>query len=166
MFVQIVHSSRQNTPRMKRSIILAGLVPVLLSVAGCQTTAVLATGATAHEQVEATERAFAHTMAARDLGAFGGFVSEEAVFFTGPEPLHGRAAVVQWWSRYFKDAAAPFSWEPDRVEVLASGTLALSTGPVRDPQGKLIGRFASIWRQERPGQWRIVFDRGEAAPAQ
>ena len=73
--------------------------------------------------------------------------------------------MVQWWSRYFKDAAAPFSWEPDQVQVLASGTLALSTGPVHDPNGKLIGRFASIWRQDQPGIWHIVFDRGEAAPA-
>jgi ketosteroid isomerase-like protein len=138
------------------------LVPVL---AACQRPAELATGETARAQVEATERAFAHTMATRDLAAFGGFVSEEAVFFSGKEPLHGRDAVVQWWSRYFKDPAAPFSWEPDRVEVLASGTLALSTGPVRDPDGKLIGRFASIWRQDLPGTWHIVFDRGEAAPA-
>lgn len=126
----------------------------------------LATGETARRQVESTERAFAQTMADRDLAAFGEHVSLEAVFFSGPEALRGREAVVQWWSRYFKDAAAPFSWEPDQVEVLASGTLALSTGPVRDAQGKLIGRFASIWRQEQPGQWRIVFDRGEAAPAE
>jgi hypothetical protein len=46
------------------------------------------------------------------------------------------------------------------VEVLGSGTLALSTGPVRDPSGKLIGTFTSIWRQDAPGVWRIVFDKG------
>lgn len=57
-------------------------------------------------------------------------------------------------------AAPPFSWEPDVVEVLESGTLALSSGPVLDPAGKLIGRFNSIWRREAPGVWRIVFDRG------
>jgi ketosteroid isomerase-like protein len=140
----------------------------MLGLAACarQEPPPLATGDAARQQVEATERAFARTMAERDLAAFGQLVSDEAVFFSGPEPLHGREAVVQWWSRYFKDAAAPFSWEPDRVEVLASGTLALSTGPVRDAQGKLIARFASIWRQEQPGIWRIVFDRGEPATAE
>jgi ketosteroid isomerase-like protein len=146
------------TSRARIGLILA------LCLAGCHRSAPLATGEAARAQVETTERAFAHTMAARDLTAFGQFVSAEAVFFSGPEPLHGRDAVVQWWSRYFKESVAPFSWEPDRVEVLASGTLALSTGPVHDPDGKLIGRFASIWRQEQPGRWRIVFDRGEAAP--
>jgi hypothetical protein len=49
------------------------------------------------------------------------------------------------------------------VEVLASGELALSSGPVRDPQGKLIARFNSVWRQESPGLWRIVLDMGNDA---
>ncbi len=61
---------------------------------------------------------------------------------------------------FFEPPAAPFSWQPETVEVLDSGTLALSTGPVRDAGGKLISRFTSIWRLEAPGQWRIVFDKG------
>lgn len=128
--------------------------PVALSGAG------LDRGDKARDEVAATERAFAKTMADRDLPAFGGFLSEEAVFFSGPKPLRGKQAVIEWWSRFYQQREAPFSWEPARVEVLDSGTLALSTGPVRDPQGKLIGCFSSIWRQEAPGQWKIVFDRG------
>ena len=31
-------------------------------------------------------------MADRDHAAFATFISEEAVFFTGPKPLHGKAA--------------------------------------------------------------------------
>ena len=102
-------------------------------------------------------------MAHRDLAAFGSFVADEAVFFTGPTPLRGRRAVVDGWSHYFAAPQAPFSWEPDAVEVLQSGALALSTGPVRDPAGKVIGRFSSIWRHEAPGVWRVVFDRGSPA---
>jgi ketosteroid isomerase-like protein len=120
----------------------------------------LARGDAARDEVVATERAFAKTMADRDLNAFSRFLSEETVFFSGPQPLHGRQAVIAWWSRFYSQPTAPFSWEPQQVEVLASGTLALSSGPVRDPQGKLIGCFNSIWRQESPGQWKIVFDKG------
>ena len=58
---------------------------------------------------------------------------------------------------------APFSWKPERVEVLDSGKLALSTGPVYDPDGKRIGSITSIWRREAPGTWRIVFDKGDSA---
>ena len=115
------------------------------------------------KQVADTERAFAATMKARDHVAFTSFLSDEAVFFTGQAPLHGKQAVAKGWKRFYEKPAAPFSWEPDEVEVLASGTLAISSGPVYDPSGKLISRFSSIWRQEAPGQWRIVFDRGSEA---
>lgn len=116
------------------------------------------------KQVMDTERAFAATMQARDLAAFSRFVADEAVFLSGPAPLRGRAAIREAWSKYFAGAEAPFSWEPEQVEVVDSGTLAYSGGPVRDASGKLIGRFNSIWRLEAPGQWKIVFDRGEAPP--
>lgn len=137
-------------------------VPALLLLCACREAP--ATGDRARQQVTATELAFARTMAERDFAAFQDFLSSETVFFTGPEPLRGRAQVAQWWQRYFTDKAAPFSWAPDRVEVLDSGTLALSTGPVFDPEGKPVARFVSIWRQEAPGRWRIVFDRGEPLP--
>jgi ketosteroid isomerase-like protein len=121
----------------------------------------------AKDQVWAAETAFARSMADRDVQAFSGYVSDEAVFFGGPQPLRGKATVVAQWTAFFKDKDAPFSWAPDQVEVLDSGTLALSTGIVRDPTGKPVARFNSIWRLEAPNQWRVVFDKGsplEPAP--
>lgn len=112
------------------------------------------------QQVIETERAFAKTMAQRDHRAFMTFVSSEAVFFSGEKPLHGKQAVAEWWKRHYEKPEAPFSWEPESVEVLESGVLALSTGPVHDSKGKLVGTFTSIWRLEAPGIWRIVFDKG------
>jgi hypothetical protein len=61
---------------------------------------------------------------------------------------------------FFDGPTAPFSWEPEIVEVLPSGTLALSSGPVRDASGKRVGTFNSIWRREANGQWRVIFDKG------
>ena len=112
------------------------------------------------DQVADAERAFAKTMADRDLQAFKEFLSEEAIFFGGAAPLRGAEQVAEGWAPYFVDEAAPFSWEPDQVEVLDSGVLALSTGPVRNPAGKVVGRFNSIWRLEAPDVWRVVFDKG------
>lgn len=117
---------------------------------------------TAQEQVAMAERAFARTMAERSLDGFASHLSEEAIFF-GPETLRGKRQVVAGWAPFFQGEAAPFSWEPDQVEVLASGTLALSTGLVRDAKGRVIARFNSIWRLEAPGVWRVVFDKGGPA---
>jgi len=111
-------------------------------------------------QVAATERAFAKTMADRDFNAFTTFVADEAVFFGGTTVLRGKDQVTRAWRPYFVEAAAPFSWEPKHVEVLTTGTLAQSTGPVFDASGTQVGSFNSIWRQEKPGVWRIVFDNG------
>jgi ketosteroid isomerase-like protein len=124
------------------------------SIGGAQEAATSPQG-----QVTQAELAFARTMADRDARAFAGFVSEEAVFF-GDRTLRGRAQVVAGWSRYFDGPEAPFSWRPETVEVLASGTLALSTGPVFDAAGKRIGTFNSIWSLESDGHWRVVFDKG------
>lgn len=111
-------------------------------------------------QVIETEKAFAKSMAQRDQAAFNHFLSEEAVFYSGPGVLHGKLEVAQFWKRFYEKPDAPFSWEPKDVEVLASGTLAISSGPVYDPGGKLIATFTSIWRLEAPNTWRIIFDKG------
>jgi ketosteroid isomerase-like protein len=116
-------------------------------------------------QVEDTERAFARSMAERNHAAFSALLSEQAVFFGGTQVHRGKAAVAAAWKGFFDGPKAPFSWEPDQVEVLADGTLAHSTGPVRDEDGKLFSRFNSVWRQEAPGVWRIVFDKGQPLTA-
>lgn len=117
------------------------------------------------DQVIATERAFARTMHDRDLTAFASFIAEEAIFFAGARPLRGKEAIVGAWAQYYQGTKAPFSWEPKDVEVLDSGSLAISSGPVRDDSGKPIATFTSIWRQESAGVWRIVFDKGNKACA-
>jgi len=144
---------------MNRVLCAAPLAAVLLLGACAPLPPV--DNATLVRQVTATERAFAATMARRDFAAFQTFLSDEAIFDGGRQPLRGKAAVAAAWKTYFDGPAAPFAWEPDRVVVLDTGTLAQSSGPVRDAQGKLTARFNSVWRQEAPGTWRIVFDKGE-----
>jgi ketosteroid isomerase-like protein len=31
---------------------------------------------------------------------------------------------------------------------------------VRDPDGRQIGTFNSVWRREADGSWKVVFDKG------
>jgi ketosteroid isomerase-like protein len=111
-------------------------------------------------QVFAAESTFAATMGARDLKAFGTHVAPDAVFFGRRGVMRGKAAVVEGWKSLFDGPKAPFSWRPEVVEVLDSGTLAHSSGPVMNPEGKVFGMFNSVWRLEPDGQWRVVFDKG------
>jgi ketosteroid isomerase-like protein len=111
-------------------------------------------------EVRAAEVAFAATMAARDLEAFATFIADDAVFINGGRPLRGKAAVIQHWTRHFKEPAAPFSWQPEIVEVSSGGTLGYSEGPVRSSSGEQTLRYYTTWQRNAAGRWQVVFDAG------
>ena len=112
------------------------------------------------DEVRRAELGFAKSMADRDLKAFTAFLADEALFISPTRVLRGAKEVADGWKRFFDGPKAPFSWEPAEVQVLDSGTLALSSGPVRDPSGKRIGTFNSVWRREADGNWKVVIDHG------
>jgi ketosteroid isomerase-like protein len=140
---------------MKKRYFFIFVVMVMIAMpAICETNEELA------KQVRDTETAFAQTMAARDFAGFVSFLSDEAIFFGGKTAQRGKEAVAVAWKPFFEGADAPFSWKPEKVEVLDSGMLALSSGPVYLPDGKQSGTFSSIWRREADGKWKIIFDKG------
>lgn len=136
--------------------ILIGLALVLVPAAAALASDV----EQLRQQVEDAERAFAQTMADRDFEAFKSFLADEAIFFAGEAPIRGTDEVAAAWAGFYEGAEPPFSWEPETVAVLDSGTLALSSGPVRNPEGKRVATFQSIWRLGSDGEWKVVFDKG------
>lgn len=97
------------------------------------------------EQVRHTEAAFAKTMAGRDHTAFVSCLAGDAIFFSqSGAAFRGAAAIAPAWKPFCEAAQAPFSWAPERVEVLASGTLAISFGPAKDAAGKRVTTFTSV----------------------
>jgi ketosteroid isomerase-like protein len=111
------------------------------------------------EQLRRAETAFAKTMADRDHAGFTSFLADETIFM-GRSTLRGKAAVAAAWKGFYEGPKAPFSWKPERVEVLDSGALGMTSGPVYDGNGQRSGTFNSVWRREADGKWRIVFDIG------
>ncbi len=143
---------------MKKSFRIIAVAAILLAMGSAAKTQVKP--ADPRSQVMEIERAFAKTMADRDHAAFESFLSEEAVFLSGTTVRRGKQAVADNWKAYFAESEPPFSWEPETVSVLDSGKLAISTGPVWNAEGRRTSTYTSIWRQEEPGVWRIIFDKG------
>jgi ketosteroid isomerase-like protein len=142
---------------LNKLVVQAAVVISLLSLTPAQAQRGAASPV---DEVRAAETAFAKSMADRNASAFASLIANEAVFFGGKGVLRGKTAVVADWKRFFDGPAAPFSWAPTEVEVLASGTLGYTSGPVHDPQGRRIGTFNSVWQRQADGSWKIVFDKG------
>jgi ketosteroid isomerase-like protein len=138
---------------------LRAALVVAAATLGIATVAAQSSLESRRAEVFAAERAFARSMAERDFAAFGRYVAEDCVFF-GEIALRGREAVLAAWKPFFDGAQAPFFWEPDQVEVLVSGDLALSTGLVKNPAGTVMSRFNSIWQRQADGRWQVIFDKG------
>jgi ketosteroid isomerase-like protein len=148
---------------MHRIRILGWMAPALL--AGCAAVAPGSGGtvdlAGRAAEVRAAEIAFSRSMAERDFAAFAAHVADDAVFIGGGRPLRGKAAVLAQWKAYFDGPVAPFTWQPEIVEVAAGGELGYSEGPVTNADGKGAVRFASTWRRSpATGRWQVVFDNG------
>ena len=116
------------------------------------------------EDVRDAEIAFAKAFADRDAAKFFTYVLDDATFLSRRGTLSGKPEVMRVWSDYLKPERAPFSWHPERVVVNGAGDLGLSTGPVRDAEGKHIGDFASVWQKQKDGTWKVVFDGPGSGP--
>jgi ketosteroid isomerase-like protein len=114
-------------------------------------------------EVRRAETEFAAAFAARDKAKFASFIEDDATFFTGPNTFHGKEEVLKGWGKWLDDPQPPFSWKPENVVVTADGTLGESIGPVFLPNGTRSGRFNSIWRKQKDGSWKVLFD-GPGAP--
>ncbi|KAB2877988.1 nuclear transport factor 2 family protein [bacterium] len=111
------------------------------------------------------ERAFARmavTHGVRD--AFVENLSDDAIIFR-PGPVKGRPV---WQER--KPLALMIRWEPEYVDIAASGDFGYSTGPAEylsvKPLAPAIGYgyFISIWTKQADGKWKVALDIGTEAP--
>src|SRR5579862_9125410 len=95
------------------------LLLLCMLMTACSENRPRSTATDLRQQVMATERAFAKTMADRNFAAFQEFLSPEAVFFSGEQPATGKAEVARQWKPLYEKPEAPFSWEPEKVVVLS-----------------------------------------------
>lgn len=120
------------------------------------------------DQVRCREIGFSVAAETRDADAFRSFIDFDARF-VGSSVSRGPSSITEAWSVFFSDGGPEIKWRPQFVEVLDDGTLALTRGPYRmiskDDNGEKTdywGTFNSVWRLNDDGEWRVVFDAGNA----
>lgn len=119
--------------------------------------------------VRCQEIAFSQSAENRNIEAFKSFLDSDARF-VGNSVLTGPDEISAAWQVFFADDGPAIKWRPQFVEVLKDGLLALTRGPYRmisrDSEGNVVehwGTFNSVWRKNKDGKWRVVFDAGSDA---
>ena len=63
------------------------------------------------------------------------------------------------------------TWTPVKVDMAASGDLGYTYGNyiyvAKNKEGKLVtnyGKYTSIWKKQKDGQWKVVVDMGNSSP--
>jgi ketosteroid isomerase-like protein len=115
---------------------------------------------------------FATSVADHDKARFLTFIADVTTFNGGStSEIHGRDAVMKDWSDFFDPNGPTLSWMPIKAEVFGAGDLGYSTGrSVFRSKGQngapveRLGEYLTVWRKQRDGAWRVVFDTGSTLP--
>ena len=126
----------------------------------------------AFEEMAEAERAFVRrAQEVSVLQAFTEYFADDAVSFQAGRPASAQAEMRE---RPIgpRDPNVLFWWEPRYGDIAASGELGWLTGPVRSARqdrdgGKVRhGNYASIWKRQADGGFKVVIDIGLDPPGE
>jgi len=162
---------------MRTTRMLAGFAAIVLVSGLLATVRPARAQSSAHAaeapQIMKADADFAQSVAAKDKTRFLSFLADVTTFNGGsPSELHGRDAVMKEWNDFFTPDGPSLSWTPMRGEVVGAGDLGYTTGRSllrgKTADGKVVerrGEYLTVWRKQRDGSWKVIFDTGSTLPA-
>jgi ketosteroid isomerase-like protein len=118
-------------------------------------------------QMREAERNFARESVTRGrAAAFVDNLADGSIIFTTSWISNGR----QFWKNK-KQNAVVLKWEPEFMDISASGDFGISTGPWEAQEYRpytdriATGYFLSVWKKRADGVWKVILDAGSSAPA-
>jgi uncharacterized protein (TIGR02246 family) len=154
---------------MKSTLLL--LTVVLLLSFQTSRGALPAPVSSAPDQILALEAAMMAAGAEKGADGYMSFYADDAVELpNGEAALQGRDAIRKTMD-FLNDKNNRLTWTPHRVEVARSGDLAYSYGTFefrsigKDGRpASEYGKYATVWKKQSDGRWRVVLDMGNASP--
>jgi ketosteroid isomerase-like protein len=111
--------------------------------------------------------------AAADRGAQGymSFYADDAAELpNGEDMLLGKENIAKTMG-FLDDKNNHLTWTPVHADMAASGDLGYTYGTYefrsKDKDGKPTvehGKYASIWKKQKDGSWKVVMDMGNSSP--
>ncbi len=111
------------------------------------------------------EKAFAQLVKEKGIKAgFLAYAAENAVLQRDGKLIQGKEAMRAFFDRQTLENVT-LEWQPDFVDVAASGDLAYTYGRYSlrsvDANGQAVrteGIFHTVWKRQPNGEWRYVWD--------
>ena len=111
--------------------------------------------------------------AAADKGSQGymSYYADDSVEVPNGAPLiQGKAEIAKGMG-FLDDKNNRLLWTPLGADISVSGDLGYTYGnyiyTAKNKEGKLVanyGKYTSIWRKQKDGQWKVVVDMGNSSP--
>jgi ketosteroid isomerase-like protein len=111
--------------------------------------------------------------AAAEKGAEGymSYYADDAVEVpNGEDAIQGKANIAKTMG-FLDDKKNQLTWTPVGADISASGDLGYTWGTYEfrspDKDGKPVvehGKYTSIWKKQKDGNWKVVLDMGNASP--
>jgi ketosteroid isomerase-like protein len=128
---------------------------------------------TAEAELMDADRAFAQNTSDRGIDGWVDAFAEDGVQLPDHQPIaRGKAAVREVMEHLLSDPTNKLRWEPDHASVSASGDLGYTIGHATlskvGPSGSeaVIAKlkYATVWKRQADGHWRVAVDVGTADP--
>ncbi|PYP90772.1 MAG: hypothetical protein DMG65_10260 [Candidatus Angelobacter sp. Gp1-AA117] len=120
--------------------------------------------AVAADRTDALKKAdqdWAKSAQARNIDQFMGFLGDDA-YMCGTDGNwgHGKDSLKAEWAKLLSDPAFKINWTVDTAEVSKSGDLGYTRGTFEGSQGKdsFSGGYATMWKKDKDGKWRVAVD--------
>jgi ketosteroid isomerase-like protein len=122
-------------------------------------------------QLRQLEAEFVKTTAEKGLDGFMTYFADDgAELVNGGGIVTGKENIRQALGPWGPDLS--LTWTPVKAEMAASGDLGYTYGTYvfkdKDKDGKLVtayGKYATVWKKQKDGSWKVVMDMGNSAPA-
>lgn len=119
---------------------------------------------TAREEIFQTEKAFEKMVSEKGMAdAFYHFADSSAAINRGNTIIAGKNHIKNYYEEN-GDSNATLNWTPDFIDVSDDGTMGYTYGRYtwrkRDSTGmnERSGVFHTVWRKQKDGTWKYVWD--------
>jgi ketosteroid isomerase-like protein len=118
------------------------------------------------------ESDFMRAAAERGSQGYMSYYAEDAAELpNGADAIRGKENIAKTMG-FLDDKSNHLTWTPVYADMAASGDLGYTYGAYefrsKDKDGKATveyGKYASIWKKQKDGSWKVVMDMGNSSPS-